>query len=188
MEPLAAFDQAQHAFDRRVHQVADEQWQAPTPCVAWSVRDLVNHLTSEQLWAPWLLRGATLEEVGDRFDGDVLGADPVGSWERSAAGSREAFHRPGALDAPVHTSGGLTPAPDYLSQMTLDLAVHAWDLARGLDADDQLDPELVSWVYDFARSEAEGWQGVGIFDPPVAVPDAASEQDRLLGLLGRRPR
>ncbi|GAB3349260.1 hypothetical protein [Amycolatopsis echigonensis] len=29
-----------------------------------SVRDLVNHLTVEQLWVPHLRAGATLEEVG----------------------------------------------------------------------------------------------------------------------------
>jgi uncharacterized protein (TIGR03086 family) len=187
MELLDAFDQALTEFDGRVHQVGDEQWRAATPCTEWSVRDLVNHLTGEHLWAPWLLRGATLAEVGDRFDGDVLGDDPVGAWERAAAGSREAFHVPGALTGRVHTSGGLTPTEEYARQMTLDLTVHAWDLARGIDADDGLDGELISLVYGYVADQVDTWQGFGMFDPPVPVPESAGRQDKLMALLGRQP-
>jgi uncharacterized protein (TIGR03086 family) len=187
MELVDAFDRAQAEFGRRVHRVGPDQWDADTPCTEWSVRDLVNHLTSEHLWAPWLLRGATLKEVGDRFDGDVLGADPVGAWDRAAAASHEAVHEPGALDGEVHTSGGLTPTGEYLKQMTLDLTVHAWDLARGIGADDHMDDELVSLVYGYAEEEAGAWQGIGIFDPPVEPPPSAGRQDRLVALTGRRP-
>ncbi|WP_326594761.1 TIGR03086 family metal-binding protein [Streptomyces sp. NBC_01803] len=187
MELLDSFDRAMDEFGRRVQRVRDDQWDAPTPCTEWSVRDLVGHVTGEQLWAPWLLRGASLDEVGDRFDGDVLGDDPAGAWAAAAAASRGAFHRPGTLDAPVHTSSGLTPATDYLRQMTLDLTVHAWDLAHGIGADDGLDGELVQSELGFVESQIDGWQEVGIFDPPVPVADAAPPQDRLVALLGRRP-
>ena len=43
------------------------------------MRDLANHVTNENLWTVPLMEGATIEEVGDRFDGDVLGDDPIGS-------------------------------------------------------------------------------------------------------------
>ncbi|GAA2084087.1 TIGR03086 family metal-binding protein [Actinomadura alba] len=187
MKQLDAFDKALAEFDRRVHQVKDEQWSAGTPCTDWTVRDLVDHLTSEHLWAPLLLRGATLAEVGDRFDGDVLGTDPVGAWEQAAAESKVAFHRRGALDGSVYTTGGLTPAAEYAWQMTMDLTVHAWDLARGIGADDAMDEDLVAMVYDGAESRIGDWQGLGIFAAPVDVAESASTQDRLVALLGRRP-
>jgi uncharacterized protein (TIGR03086 family) len=187
MEQLDAFDTALEEFDRRVHLVTGEQWGASTPCTDWTVRDLINHITSEHLWAPLLLCGATLDEVGDRFDGDVLGDDPVDVWERAAAESRLAFHRPGALEGTVHTSGGKTPAAEYAWQMTMDLTVHAWDLARGVDVDDAIDEDLVATVYEGAEPRVGGWQGLGIFDPPVNVAESASTQDRLVALLGRRP-
>ncbi|MBC6461338.1 TIGR03086 family metal-binding protein [Actinomadura sp. HBU206391] len=187
MEQLNAFDTALTEFDRRVHQVTGEQWDAATPCSDWTVRDLVGHLTAEHLWAPLLLRGATLGEVGDRFDGDVLGDDPVGAWEQAVAESSLAFHRPGALDGSVHTSGGRTPAAEYAWQMTMDLTVHAWDLARGIGADDGMDKNLVATVLAGAESRIGDWQGLGIFDPPVDVAESASVQDRLVALLGRRP-
>ena len=34
-----------------------------------------------------LLRGDTLDAVGDRYDGDVLGSDPVQTWDKAATGA-----------------------------------------------------------------------------------------------------
>ncbi|ONK16023.1 TIGR03086 family metal-binding protein [Streptomyces sp. MP131-18] len=187
MDLVDGFERGLDEFGGRVHRVGAQQWASATPCTEWSVRDLVGHLTGEHLWAPWLLRGATLDEVGDRFEGDVLGEDPVGAWDSAASASRAAVRAPGARDTPVHTSAGQIPADDYLRQMTLDLAVHAWDLARGIGADDRLDEDLVALCLDYARGQADAWQGLGIFGPPVPAADRAPRQDRLVALLGRRP-
>ncbi|MEE1929643.1 TIGR03086 family metal-binding protein [Streptomyces sp. TRM 70351] len=187
MELLEAFDRSYEAFDQRVLRVEDEQWTAGTPCTEWTVRDVVNHVVSEHLWAPWLLRGATLAEVGDRFDGDVLGGDPKGAWARAAAASRPAFHRPAALSGTVNTSGGPSPADAYAWQMTLDLAVHGWDVARGIGADEHMDQELARTLLERFGSQIPQWQGSGLFGPSVDVPGSASARDRLLALLGRRP-
>ncbi|MGD9484992.1 TIGR03086 family metal-binding protein [Streptomyces sp. TRM70308] len=187
MDLLDAFDRAHRTFDQRVHQVGDDQWSAATPCGEWDVRDVVNHVTSEHLWAPWLLRGATLAEVGDRFDGDVLGSDPVGAWAQAASASRPAFHRPGALAGTVNTSGGPSPAEEYAWQMTLDLAVHGWDVARGTGSDDRFDPELAEALHARFRDRIPKWQDAGVFAPPVDTPANAPAQDRLIALTGRRP-
>lgn len=84
-------------FDRRVRAVRPEQWADPTPCTEWDVRALVNHLVTEQLWAPLLLDGATIEDIGDRFDGDQLGDDPVAAWASAATATLEAFAAPDVL-------------------------------------------------------------------------------------------
>lgn len=187
MELINAFDTAYADWDRLVHQVGTEQWHAGTPCTDWSVRDLVNHLVGEHLWAPQLLGGATVEEVGDRFDGDVVGDEPVAAWEKAGEASRSAFHREGALDGSVQVTGGRERAEQYGWQMTTDLAVHGWDLARGIgDAarmPDRLARELL------ARAEpVVGTDGIpGIFAPPVDVAASATAQERLLALLGRQP-
>lgn len=187
MELLQAFDAARAEFAQRVHGVAAGQWTTATPCTEWSVRDLVNHVVGEQLWAPPLLRGATLAEVGDRFGGDVLGDHPTRAWDRSAEQSAAAFHRDGALDGTVQTGAGPTPATEYGWQMTTDLAVHAWDLGRGTGDDEPLDEALAAAVLAFVEPQAAAWQGAGVFAPPVPVPASASAQDRLVALLGRRP-
>jgi uncharacterized protein (TIGR03086 family) len=172
-------------FDRRVRAVPDDRWRDPTPCEDWSVRDLVNHLVNEQLWAPHLLTGETLEHVGDRYEGDVLGDDPVATWERASRQARAAFLRPDAVEGTVHTSMGELPAEEYTHQMTVDLAIHGWDLARAIGADEQLDPELVEDLHGIWEPRRELLASSGVFAPPVEVPDDASPQVRLLALLGR---
>lgn len=174
-------------FDRTVALISDDQWQAPTPCTAWTVRDLLNHLVSEQLWVPLLLDGATIAEVGNRFDGDQLGADPEHAWTEAAGAAREAWTAPGATERIVHLSYHDVPASEYGWQMTLDLAVHGWDLARAIGADERIEPELARTLLPIFEPELEQWQDSGIFAPPVPVPADSDVQDRLLALLGRDP-
>src|SRR5688572_14128591 len=53
-----------------IHNIPDDAWNAQSPCAEWTVRDVVNHITNENLWAEPLMDGQTVEQVGDRFDGD----------------------------------------------------------------------------------------------------------------------
>jgi uncharacterized protein (TIGR03086 family) len=186
MDLLDAHGAAMDEFDRRVKAIDDGQWDNPTPNTEWSVRDLVEHLVGEQLWVPLLLGGATIGEVGDRFDGDNLGADPKAAWQSASKAARAAWLEPGATDRTVHLSFGDNPATEYGWQMTLDLAVHAWDLARGIGADDDIPEDLCVAVLDFVRPQIADWSGWGLFAAPVPVPANAGAQTALLGLLGRR--
>jgi uncharacterized protein (TIGR03086 family) len=183
---LEWYERAMGEFDWRVKNVAPDQWGNPTPCVEWDVRALVNHLVTEQLWAPLLLDGATIDDVGDRFEGDQLGADPVDAWTSAATAAREAFAAPGALRRSVELSYGRRPAQGYCQEMTLDLTVHAWDLARAIGADERLDEALVSEVLAFIEPQVDQLAGTGLFAPPVSVDDNTDPQTRLLALLGRR--
>ena len=72
MDVNTLYQRAVELFADRVSAVRDEQWGDPTPCDEWTVRDLDNHVTNENLWTVPLIKGGTMEEVGDRFDGDVL--------------------------------------------------------------------------------------------------------------------
>jgi uncharacterized protein (TIGR03086 family) len=188
MDLLEQHARALAEFDRRVERIPDDGWRAPTACEDWDVRALVNHLVAEQRWAPHLLGGETLDDVGDRYDGDLLGDDPVGAWRTTSRQAREAFEDPGALDGTVHTSMGELPAEEYTRQMTLDLAIHAWDLVVGLDLDDRLDPELVEELYRIWEPRTALLGQSGVFAPPVHVPEDAPLQTKLLAILGRERR
>src|SRR6266704_4353065 len=69
---------------RVVAGIAPDRWQGDTPCAGWDVRALLNHLVAGNLWAAELGAGETIEGVGDRLDGDVLGADPARSEEHTS--------------------------------------------------------------------------------------------------------
>lgn len=163
-----------------------ERWESPTPCTEWSVRDLVNHLTAEQLWVPELLGGRTVEEVGQRFAGDVLGADPVATWRSAMEAALHAFSAPGAVARTVHLSRGLTPAHDYLEEMVMDLAVHGWDLARALGADEGIDPATVQRLLVEWNGRADELSHTSMFAGPLETADDADPQTRVLALFGRR--
>jgi len=123
-------------FDARVRQIGDHQWRASTPDEDWCVRDLVDHLVGEDLWAPPLLAGSTITDVGDRFEGDVLGADPKVAWTAASAEVVRAVEADGAMDRMVHLSFGDFPGSEYTLQLFADHTIHAWDLARAIGADD----------------------------------------------------
>lgn len=186
MDLLSAHEEAMRGFDDLVGRIGD-RWAAPTPCTEWTVRDLLNHLVAEQLWVPHLLAGETLEEVGDTYDGDVLGADPVGAWRRSAAAARAAWVEDGATERDVHVSFGEIGAAEYGWQMTLDLAVHGWDLAKAIDVTSPIGETMARRLLEVFEPELEQWQGMGIFAPPVPVAADASTPAKLVALLGRDP-
>ncbi|GHF51234.1 uncharacterized protein (TIGR03086 family) [Amycolatopsis bartoniae] len=188
MNLLDAHGAALREFDETVHRVTGGQWDAATPCTEWTVRDVVNHLVSEQLWVPHLLAGQTLDEVGDRYDGDVLGEDPVAAWERASAAAREAWLEPGALGRRVHLSFGESDATLYGWQMTLDLSVHAWDLAMGIGAPQPIADDLAEELLIRVGSQLKAIQGTDLLGEEVPVPADAPAADRLLGLAGRDPR
>lgn len=176
---------AVEAWGRRVHAVPDGGWDGPTPNEEWTVRDLVRHMVEEHLWAPPLLAGQSIADVGDRFTGDLLGDDPVAAWEAAAADSLAAFARAGDDDV-VQLSFGPSTVDDYAEQMLGDLTVHAWDLARGAGLAERLDAELVAHVLAYAQPRVQYWREAGLFGPAVEV-DSDDPQDRLVALLGRRP-
>lgn len=178
---------AVEAFGGQLQAVGAGQWGQPTPCADWDVRQLVNHVAGENAWAVPLLGGATIAEVGDRFDGDLLGDDPVRTWRQLAEAAVAAAGEDGVLERTVHVSFGDIPGREYLSQVTVDHVVHGWDLARAVGGDEQLDAGLVDFAYAYLEPQAEAWRSAGAFGPRVEVDPGAGAQARLLGLAGRRP-
>ncbi len=180
------FERAVRCFGERVPLIGD-RWAAPTPDDEWDVRALVNHVIAEDLWAPPLLAGRTIAEVGDRFDGDQLGDDAVAAWNSAAEASIAAVREDGALARTVHVSFGDISGQEYVSQLFCDHLIHGWDLARAIGADEALDADMVDYAYDFLAPQVDGWRSAGVFGRAVDVPAGASRQDQLLGLSGRRP-
>ncbi|MER7047274.1 TIGR03086 family metal-binding protein [Streptomyces jumonjinensis] len=187
---LTRHSEALALFGERVHAVRADQWDEPTPCTDWSVRDLVNHLTAEQLWVPALVtEGSTTEEIeeaGDAYDGDVLGKRPRATWDSAARAAHRAFAEPGALKRMVWLSYGETPAVAYCSQMITDAVVHSWDLSRAIGASERLPDALVAFALEEVTPYASGLSASGLFAPPIEPPPGDSHQTRLLALLGRR--
>ena len=170
---------------RLVAAVGDDQWHRPTPCEDWDVRDLVNHVVSGNFWVAPLMTGSTIEDVGDRLDGDVLGDDPVDAYRRSAEEAAAAFSADGAMEALANVSYGPVPGRVYAGHRFIDVLVHGWDLAVGTGADTNLRPNLVEACLEVVQPEAAMLAASGAFGEDHEVPEGAAPQTRLLALLGR---
>ncbi len=175
------------AFSSRLELVGSDAWTRTTRCCPdWTVHDLVNHVVNETVWVTPLLRGETIAEVGNRFDGDLISNDQLGSWRRAAGDVLAAIAEPGTLDRTVELSSGPTTGAKYVAEVLSDQIIHTWDLATSIEADPVLDPALVTFARQTLEPLAEMWRKYGALGPPVEVADDADEQTRLLALLGRR--
>ena len=176
-------------FAALVAGVGPDQWQDRTPCSQWDVRALVHHLLYEQRWVTSLLEGMTIAQVGDRFEGDLMGGD-ASAWPGLLASAIEQAHtavaQPGALERTVHLSFGDASGQEYVVQLTTDLAIHGWDLARSTGQDDALDPGAVAVLLPWAEANAEFLAESGMFGSRVDTGTGVPDDVRLLGLLGRR--
>ncbi|MFC4034791.1 TIGR03086 family metal-binding protein [Streptomyces polygonati] len=176
--------EALRSTHRFVTAVGPDQWQAPTPCEDWNVRQLVNHLVSGNLWVGELGRGRTIEEVGTGLDGDLLGDDPVAAHEASVVAATDAFAEDDAMERLWPLSYGARPGRVYARQRFIDVLIHGWDLGVAAGRDPLLPADLVEACAELLTARPQLRQQLGFAD--VEAGPADDPQTRLLALTGRR--
>jgi uncharacterized protein (TIGR03086 family) len=170
---------------RAVAGVKAEQWDQLSDCDPWTVRELVNHIVTGNYWAAELGSGLTIEDVGDRLDGDVLGTDPLRTYDDSSLVAAAVFRAPGAMEKPCAVSYGPVPGSVYCGHRFLDVLIHGWDVATSTGQDTTLDPELVEACFAVIEPQIDTLAASGMFGNRIDLPDDAGRQAQLLGLLGR---
>lgn len=172
-----------HAF---VAGIDASQLDTKSVCDDWSVRTLLNHVVSGNFWVPELVGGKTIDDVGDRLDGDVLDPDPLSAYDASASVAAAAFREPGAMTRPVAVSYGPVPGEVYCGHRLIDVLIHGWDVAASTGQDTTLDPELVEACWEVIEPQREMLAGSGAFGSHVTAPPGSDRQTTLLAALGRR--
>ena len=167
--------------------IRDDQWHLATPCDDWDVRVLLNHVVAGNWWATRLGAGATIEEVGAEYDGDVLSPSPLGEYHESAVAAARTFDAPGALEAPCAVSYGPVPGSVYAGHRFLDVLVHGWDLAVATGQPSPMSPELVDACWTVLEPQLDLLRASGMFGTEQPVPADADPTTRLLLNLGRTP-
>ena len=77
---------------------------------------------------------------------------------------------------------------DYILQMTLDIVVHSWDVARATGGDERLDPELVAVSYArLQKLDPSIARAPGRYAKVVSLDGAVDPQTELLRFAGRNP-
>jgi uncharacterized protein (TIGR03086 family) len=146
---------------------ANGKWDRRSPCDAWDARGVLEHVIG--FHDVLLLRPLGLKPDRPRDD-------PQRRWELTYGRLEEALELDIGPDAAA-----------ILPNVTRDVLVHTWDLARGVGADDRLDPRWCELFYATLPSDPSALSDSGMFDAPVAVGDHVDVQSKLLARLGRNP-
>lgn len=185
MDLNTLYHRSVECWAHRVNEVSDDQWDGPTPCRDWTVRELVNHVTGEDLWTVPLMQGRTIAEVGDRFDGDLLDDTPVQTSLTAAQSAIGVVAETLPSHSTVHLSYGEEEMDEYVHQLATDHLIHAWDLAVATGGDARLDSGLVHEVATWFADREELYRQAGIVGPRCA--SHGDPQGELLAASGRDP-
>ena len=178
-----------------VARVSDGQLAGPTPCPAYTVGDLVEHVGG----LARAFRAAAEKDITSPY---VNGA-PAGDAARLEEGWRDrdpgrpgragpGVGRPGRVDRDDPDREAWTRPAEAVGVTVADeLVVHGWDLARATGQPYETEPADAgrgagrSWACSPARTRPAGPEVA--FGPSREVPEDAPALDRVLALAGRDP-
>jgi uncharacterized protein (TIGR03086 family) len=186
MEVLPAYERTLVWTGQRVAGVRPDDLGHPTPCTEWDVRALVAHIVAGIWYFKALAAGEPVEDLMRGLT-DLVGDDPLASYDQAARAGLDAWRGAGALDRSYRLPMGERPGREALAIHQADLLIHGWDLAEATHQDATMDPELAAFALAterwFVQPEMRGPKRAYA----AAVPDAAasSDQEHLLALVGR---
>jgi uncharacterized protein (TIGR03086 family) len=173
-----------------VGNVSDGQLADPTPCPAYTIGDLVDHIGGFALafTAAANKESQTYGDQGPSGDASRLGDD----WRTRIPADLDrlarAWRGPAAWTGMTRIAG--MDAPGEIVGLTVadELVVHGWDLARATGQAYECEPELIDAARRFleliANPDAPAGPDVP-FGPPRAAPEAAPPLDQVVALAGR---
>ncbi|HEY3465193.1 MAG TPA: TIGR03086 family metal-binding protein [Amycolatopsis sp.] len=185
MDTMDLFGRAQDGVDAVLAAVRDDQWETPSACAEWSVRDVAGHV----IWGQNQLRAwATGEDYaepagapGAPHPAKLAGDDPLATWRaaRVTTLTDDQLHRKITLPGL-----GEIPLVGVVTLLITDLVAHSWDIGSATGQDVRPEPELVDVAFEWARAHVV--RRPGFFGPELEPPAGADEWTRLLAFLGRR--
>lgn len=191
MNSAELFVLSEKALTEVVDQIGDDQWGLSVPpeitAKGGTVREVINYHAYDDAWVPDTLAGKTMEEVGTKYDGDLLGSDPKARWH-AIVDKAVAAAKAVDLKKKVHLSYGEYPAEEYLYHITLFRTFRAVDFGRFLNIPYHLPDELIQGAWEYLVPNAEYLRSVGYLGAEIKVPEDAPLIERLLGLTGRQPK
>ncbi|WP_054054426.1 TIGR03086 family metal-binding protein [Alloactinosynnema sp. L-07] len=176
-------------LDRRVLELiggvidglTDEQFDVPTPCEGWTVREVIRHMVGNSL-------GVLARVGGTEAPAEVdLGVDPRATFRQTRADASAALSRPEVFDGPWELRGQQYTGGTMLFVHFADVLVHTWDIGTAVGIDIRFEDDLAQAALGVvSRFPEDAWGPGSAFIEKLPVADDASAQEKLLALTGRR--
>lgn len=174
-----------------VVRVSDDELGGPTPCPAYTLGDLIEHVGGLAL----AFRAAAEKDTASPYVNHAPSGDAARleeGWRQRIPADLDALARawsdPAAWTGMTRIASQDAPAEMVGITVADELVVHGWDVARATGQPYQPEPELVDAAHDFlgmfASPDAPAGSDVP-FGPSRAVPGDAPALDRVLALAGR---
>ena len=183
MDAFPALDLSTRELRSRLAATTADHWALPSNCAGWSVRALANHVIGGAHRYALLLAGADESEVAASRDADYVGDDPVGTLDHHQEELVAMLRRPGALHRTVAHRAGDTSGAELLGMRIIEQTLHAWDIARSVGGDEDIDESLCAYLVDSHYETIERLRTHGFYASPTDT--IGSARRRLLSLSGR---
>jgi len=190
MTAVADFGPGAQRLADLVGRVRDEELGKATPCPAYTLGDLIDHVGGLAL----AFTAAANKEGGPYVEqtpsGQAARLEP--GWRGRIAADLQALARawaePGAWTGMTRIAGMDAPAQMVGLTAADELVVHGWDVARATGQPYACEPELLDaahrFLSQFTGPDAPAGPDVP-FGPSRPVPDNAPMLDRIVALAGR---
>lgn len=178
-----ALDQLAHVIDG----VDVNDMEAPTPCVSWTVQDIVDHVVDDLTQFQVSARGGTPDH---HSKAPYAGGDFGATFRTGAAVLIEVWTATGDPERTIKLPMGEVPASFLIRQQTAEFLVHAWDIATAtgqkVNWDDDIAATALAWARGAMKPEFRGPECDGkVFGPKTEAPEDAQPQEQLVAFFGR---
>lgn len=176
-----------------VSRVRDDELSGPTPCPAYTLGDLIEHVGGLAL----AFRAAAEKDIASPYVNGTPSGDAArlqGDWRErisaDLAALAQAWAKPEAWTGMTRIANQDAPAEMVGVTVADELVVHGWDVARATGQPYSAEPELLgaaqTFLGFFASPDAPAGPEVP-FGPSRPVDDDSAPLDRVVALAGRDP-
>lgn len=154
-------------------------WRAPSPCEGWTAADVLAHVIDSQR--------SSLQTRGVELPDLPQSSDPGEVW------SAHMEHLNSVLDDEELTTatydsqfGPSTLAAILATFMRFDLTVHGWDITRSWGRPSQFTDAEMDQIEALVEQTGPLMYSEGACKGPLAAPEGADRQTRVLAVVGRQ--
>ena len=175
-----------------VTNVKDDALDRATPCPAYTLGDLIEHVGGLALAfaAAGRKERSAYTEMTGAGEASRLGADWRERIPRDLAALAQAWAEPEAWTGMTRIAGDDSPAAVVGLVLADELAVHGWDVARASGQAYACEPDILEaalkFLHMFASPDAPAGPEV-TFGPARVLLEEAPLLDRVVGMAGRDP-